>query len=255
MKLEWDGSEHGLDARVPVSDETRVGQMRGVPVAWRMEGERIVAFHKPIGCVTSQNAESRWPSAFDWLSGHERHGDLRAVGRLDAETSGLLLLTTYGPLVQALAHPARGVERTYRVTMSRPIAQAPLSALTDGEIVLHDGHRPRPSRIVIDPDDACVLYMTLREGKYHEVRRTIAAMGSHVQRLHRAAWGPLGLAPTAPDTDLATWEGGPHSHRLRLAEGEWKDVTEDGSSAAVAAAVWAAGRLTPPPRALRVWCP
>ena len=124
--------------------------------------------------------------------------DAQAVGRLDLETSGLLLFTNDGTLLHRLTHPKYAVPRTYEVVLSSSPDDAALRDLQAGR-VLRDGHVPRPEveRMSDDPSGAPRLRVVLRE-KYHEVRRAFAAIGAPVVRLHRTAYatvtlGSLGL--------------------------------------------------------------
>src|SRR5690606_8202613 len=113
------------------------------------------------------------------------------VGRLDKETTGLLLLTDDGQLSQRLRHPSRGFERVYLAQCSRPIPEDALQdALREG-VSLRDGTRCHPASLELLTDraqgegGALTYRVVLREGRYHEVRRLVAALGSHVEELRR----------------------------------------------------------------------
>ena len=165
--------------------------------------------NKPLGVVTALR-DDRHPTAFDLLRGAPLEGELRAVGRLDLETSGLLLWTTDGQWVQRLTHPKRQIPRTYQAALARPFRSVP------PELALDDGHRPTITALeVIDrhalhpslavPEGTEVLAtITVIGGAYHEVRRIFAALGSHVLGLCRVAFGRLALPPDlAPGTYVA----------------------------------------------------
>ena len=92
--------------------------------------------NKPLGCVTALR-DARHPTAYELLAGAPLHAELRAVGRLDLDTSGLLLWTTDGAEIQRLTHPKRAVPRTYQAALARPFAPLPA-----GRCVLDDGHDP-----------------------------------------------------------------------------------------------------------------
>jgi 16S rRNA pseudouridine516 synthase len=168
-----------------------------------------VLLNKPIGCVTALR-DPRHPTAYGLLDGAPLHAELRPVGRLDRETSGLLLWTTDGAEIQRLTHPKRAVPRTYHAALAQ--AHRPLPP----DLVLDDGHRPRVEALVplardaahpsLDiPADAPVLVsITIIGGAYHEVRRIFAALGSHVFGLCRVRFGDIDLP-----RDLA-----PGSYRL-----------------------------------------
>jgi len=162
--------------------------------------------HKPLGVVTALR-DDRHPTAYELLKDAPLHRDLRAVGRLDRETSGLLLWTTEGPLLHRMTHPRYAVPRVYQAALARPW-QAPPPGFT-----LDDGHVPEIAELrALDeaerhpglelPDGTERLAaITIVGGKFHEVRRIFAALGSEVLGLCRVAFGPLVLP-----SDLAAGE-------------------------------------------------
>ncbi len=162
--------------------------------------------HKPRGVVTALR-DRRHPTAFDLIA---RAGDvpmlrdLRAVGRLDLDTSGLLLWTTEGALLHRLTHPRYAVPRVYQVALARPWAPLP------ADLTLEDGTRPsvralapleraqaHPALHVPDETHALAT-ITLTSGKFHEVRRVFAALDSHVVGLCRVSYGDLELPRELP---------------------------------------------------------
>jgi 16S rRNA pseudouridine516 synthase len=159
--------------------------------------------NKPLGVVTALRDE-RHPTAYALLRGAPLHGELRAVGRLDLDTSGLLLWTTDGQWIQRLTHPKRRVPRTYQAALARPFRAPP------PDLTLEDGHRPEIAELaplaradlhpaLAAPDDAaCFARITVVGGAYHEVRRIFAALGSHVLGLCRVAFGRLALPTDLP---------------------------------------------------------
>ncbi len=180
------------------------------PVAIRLD-DRVVALHdsahvllnKPVGCVTALT-DPVHPVASSYLQNAPLATELRAVGRLDLDTSGLLLWTTDGGWLQRLTHPKRRVPRTYQAALARPFT--PLT----GTLVLHDGHIPQIDTLeIVDADrlhpslarpaDAQVYAtITIIGGAYHEVRRIFAALDSHVVALCRVAFGDLLLPRDLP---------------------------------------------------------
>jgi 16S rRNA pseudouridine516 synthase len=162
--------------------------------------------HKPIGCVTAL-ADSRHPTAYALLDGAPLAAELRHVGRLDLDTSGLLLWTTDGTWLQRLTHPKRAVPRTYHATLARPFSALPALGLT-----LEDGHRPMITALTAltradmhpalspTPEDASATFATITivGGAYHEVRRIFAALDSHVLALCRVSFGRLALPHDLP---------------------------------------------------------
>jgi 16S rRNA pseudouridine516 synthase len=155
--------------------------------------------HKPVGCVTALS-DTRHPTAYDLLRTAPLHAELRPVGRLDLDTSGLLLWTTEGSWLQRLTHPKHAVPRTYHAALARPFRALPSAGLE-----LDDGHRPTITALVpLPPGDAhpalvapvetaTLATITIVGGAYHEVRRIFAALDSHVLALCRISFGRLVL--------------------------------------------------------------
>lgn len=163
----------------------------------------LVMLNKPTGVVTALR-DNLHPTAYDLMTEAPLFPELRPVGRLDLETSGLLLWTTEGALVQRLTHPKRRVPRTYQAALARPFAHPP------PDLVLEDGHRPEISDLreiargeahlsLNVPGDAALLAtVTIVGGAYHEVRRLFAALGSHVLGLCRTRFGEYELPSELP---------------------------------------------------------
>jgi 16S rRNA pseudouridine516 synthase len=166
---------------------------------WPWHEKALILLHKPAGFECSQKP-SAWPSVMTllppplrWRSG----GDLQPVGRLDQDTTGLLLLTDDGALIHRLTHPKKHVAKVYQVTCARPVEPGQVERLLAG-VVLDDDPQPvRAAACAVTGDHT--LDLTLTEGKYHQVKRMIAAVGNHVEALHRSCFGQLaipdGLAP------------------------------------------------------------
>lgn len=163
--------------------------------------------NKPTGYVTALK-DREHPIAAQLVADAPLFDDLRAVGRLDKDTTGLLFWTTDGQLLHKLTHPKNEVSRTYHAALARPAGPLPES------LVLEDGHEPKilslevlaaadahPS-LVQPPETTALASITIVGGAYHEVRRIFAALGSHVLGLCRVAYGPVQL-PT--DLELGAW--------------------------------------------------
>jgi 16S rRNA pseudouridine516 synthase len=181
-----------------------------LPLAAVVDGAAVTLFdvarvllNKPVGCVTALR-DPRRPTAYALLRGAPLFSELRAVGRLDIDTSGLLLWTTDGAEIQRLTHPKRAVPRTYQAALAGD--HRPLPA----DLVLDDGHRPRvddlsllaradahPS-LDVPPDARALASITITGGAYHEVRRIFAALGSHVLGLCRVRFGDVDLPRDLP---------------------------------------------------------
>ena len=159
--------------------------------------------NKPLGWVTALR-DARHPTAYALLRAAPLHAELRPVGRLDLDTSGLLLWTTDGPWLQRLTHPKRALPRTYQAALAGPFRAPP------PDLVLDDGHRPRIEALAsLPPADAHpalarptgateLATITIVGGAYHEVRRIFAALDSHVLALCRVGFGRLTLPPDLP---------------------------------------------------------
>jgi 23S rRNA pseudouridine2605 synthase len=169
-----------------VGESERVA-VDGRPVAIAA-GRVVVAVHKPTGVVSTARDPQGRPTVVDLVD--DVPGRLYPVGRLDADTTGLILLTDDGELAHRLTHPRFEVPKTYRARVGGdPVGQRALRALRDG-VVLEDG-RTAPAEVrLIGPHE---LELTLREGRKRQVRRMCAAVGHPVRALRRVAFGPLGL--------------------------------------------------------------
>ena len=162
-----------------------------------------LVLHKPVGCVTALR-DARHPVAYALLRGAPLYPELRPAGRLDLDTSGLLLWSTDGAWIQRLTHPKRAVPRTYQAALARPYRP-----WSEG-LVLEDGHVPRVTELsplepgelhpaLLRPTEAtCFATITLTGGAYHEVRRVFAALGSHVLGLCRVGMGGYRLPEDLP---------------------------------------------------------
>ncbi len=153
--------------------------------------------HKPLG-VTCSHKEAG-PLVYSLLPERWRRRDpaLSTVGRLDKETSGLLLLTDDGALLHRIIAPKAKVSKRYRVSLARPLQGDEAAILSSGELMLEGEDKPLLP-VEMEAEDATHCTVTLHEGRYHQVRRMFAAMGNHVDALHRDKVGGL----TLPD-DLA----------------------------------------------------
>jgi 23S rRNA pseudouridine2605 synthase len=166
-------------------DESSDVAVDGRPV--RPEPREVYALNKPPGVVSTARDTHGRPTVVQLVPSNRR---LYPIGRLDADTTGLILLTNDGELAERLTHPRYGVEKVYRARV-RParVPPAALQALRDG-VELEDG-RTAPARA--RQLSTGVLEIAVREGRKRQVRRMIEAVGHRVQELERVAFGPLGL--------------------------------------------------------------
>lgn len=173
--------------------------------AIRVDGEPLdppvglsIALHKPAGYTCSTKDTGRL--IYDLLPPRFRDRDpvLSTVGRLDRETSGLLLLTDDGDLLHRVISPKRHVAKVYRTGLARPLTGTEGALFASGELVLEGEDKPLAPAVleVVSPTEAL---LTVTEGRYHQVRRMFAAVGNHVETLHRERLGGLTLpADLAP---------------------------------------------------------
>ena len=151
--------------------------------------------HKPAGCVTTVRDPHGRATVVD-LVDHAVH--VVPVGRLDADTTGALLLTNDGPLAHRLAHPRYGVEKVYEVEVAGNPGSDALVALREG-VELEDGRTaPARARVLRRRREATVLELTLHEGRKHQVKRMCEAVGHPVRRLHRSRYAGLELGDLVP---------------------------------------------------------
>jgi 16S rRNA pseudouridine516 synthase len=156
--------------------------------------------HKPVGVVTALR-DGRHPTAYELLRDEPLYPELRPVGRLDRDCSGLLLWTTEGDLVHKLAHPKYAVPREYQVALTRGFSELP------EDLVLEDGHRPRITALaeldradahpalLVPEETAALATIELIGGRFHEVKRIFLALGSEVIGLARVRYGDVELPP------------------------------------------------------------
>lgn len=149
-----------------------------------------LALNKPSGFECSRQPQHH-RSVFSLLPDHLQRRNVQPVGRLDHDTTGLLLLSDDGGFIHALASPRRHVAKTYLVRTASAITETMAENLRSG-VLLRDESLPLAARNVQIIDDHC-LSLTITQGKYHQVKRMLAAVGNHVAALHRSAIGALQL--------------------------------------------------------------
>jgi 16S rRNA pseudouridine516 synthase len=186
--------------------------------AVRVDGEPLdpapgllLMLHKPAGYTCSTKDQGRL--IYDLLPPRFRLRDpvLSTVGRLDRETSGLLLLTDDGALLHRIISPKSEIPKVYEATLAAPLRGDEAALFASGTLMLESEQKPLlPAELeTLDPQRA---RLTLHEGRYHQVRRMFAAVGNHVEALHRVSVGGLTLGD--------------------LAEGQWR-ILDDADRAAL----------------------
>jgi 16S rRNA pseudouridine516 synthase len=170
------------------------------PADVRVDGEPLdhpdgllLLLHKPTGLVCSHD-EREGPSVYGLLPARwrERNPQVTSIGRLDKDTSGLLLLTDQSELVHRLTSPKHKVPKIYRATVGSDLSPALIPLFASGTLVLKDEKDAcAPAELkIISPREA---ELTLTEGRYHQVRRMLGCQGCEVLTLHRTRFGPLDL--------------------------------------------------------------
>jgi 23S rRNA pseudouridine2605 synthase len=185
-RVRVNGEVAGLATFVEAGDRVEVD---GRPIA--PEPLAYVLLHKPAGVVTTARDPHGRPTVVG-LVGHERR--IVPVGRLDADTTGALLLTNDGPLAHRLMHPRYQVDKVYEVEVEGKPSREALARLAAG-VELEEG-RTAPARVRrLAPSR---IELTLHEGRKHQVKRMCEAVGHPVRRLHRSAYAGLTLDGLAP---------------------------------------------------------
>ncbi len=189
------------DAHVPVSPElsTRM-KVAGAPLD--PPPGLVLLLHKPLG-VTCSHKEAG-PLVYGLLPPRwrVRKPAISTIGRLDKETSGLLLMTDDGALLHRVIAPKSNVSKRYRVTLARALRGDEAATLASGTVMLDGEDKPLlPVAMEIVPGHRAnepVVLVTLTEGRYHQVRRMFAYLGNHVALLHRDRVGGLNLPDDLP---------------------------------------------------------
>ncbi len=196
-----------LDGRDLTDASARIAVTPDLPARMTVDGAPVdpppgvvILLNKPLG-VTCSHKEAG-PLVYDLLPTRWRARDpaISTVGRLDKETSGLLLMTDDGDLLHRIISPKRHVAKVYCATLARPLNGSEGALFASGQLMLESDDKPlKPAELeVLSPTEA---RLTVTEGRYHMVRRMFAAAGNHVETLHRERLGGLALP-----ADLAAGE-------------------------------------------------
>lgn len=182
-----------VDGRLAASAEDKLDPAAAIIT---VAGETIslcrftyVMLHKPAGVLTATE-DRKQPTVLDLLPPELRRIGLAPVGRLDKDTEGLLLLTNDGELAHRLLSPKYHVDKRYLARVDGELSAADTEAFARG-MTLGDGLECLPAGLEVLPDRVCIV--TLREGKFHQVKRMLAARGAPVLYLKRLSMGPLTL--------------------------------------------------------------
>ena len=154
-----------------------------------------LALHKPVGYVCSRRAQGQAPTIYELLPPKYQH--LKTVGRLDKDSSGLILLTNDGDFAYQLTHPQFQKTKVYHVTLDHALAPLHQQMISDFGVDLPDGK----SQFLVVRDEQPArteFFVTLTEGRNRQIRRTFAALGYRVNKLHRLTFGPYEIGDLEP---------------------------------------------------------
>ena len=185
-----------LDGRLPLTEDLRARLAFDNEELDPLPG-LVLMMHKPLG-VTCSHKDSG-PLVYDLLPERWRRRDpaISAVGRLDKDTSGLLLMTDDGAFLHRVISPKRHVAKRYLATLARPLRGDEADAFASGALMLEREEKPLlPAKLEVRGEKEVSL--TIVEGRYHQVRRMFAAVGNHVEALHRDMLGGLTLPQDLP---------------------------------------------------------
>jgi len=194
-----------LDAKVcddPFHEVDPEGMSFGVRgELWPYHAKALIVMNKPAGVECSQKPRHH-QSVYSLLPAPLRRRDVQSIGRLDEDTTGLLLFTDDGALIHRLTSPKRHVPKVYEVGCKHPVTPEQIARLLAGVTLLDDPATVRAAGAEATGERADGLHglrLTLTDGKYHQVKRMLAAVSNRVEALHRSAFGALELpADLAP---------------------------------------------------------
>ena len=168
--------------------------VRGEP--WTYHEKALLVMNKPQGVECSQKPKHH-PSIYSLLPAPLRRRDVQSIGRLDEDTTGLLLFTDDGALIHRFTSPKKHVPKVYEVTCKHPVSADQIARLLEGVKLVDDPATVRA--VACEATSELTLRMTLVDGKYHQVKRMLAAVSNRVEALHRSGFGALVLpADLAP---------------------------------------------------------
>lgn len=157
---------------------------------------RYILMHKPANTICS-NIDEAYPSLFNFLD-IDKKAELHIAGRLDADTTGLVLITDDGRWSFNITVPTKHCEKVYRVKLSRPIADDVAGKFAQGIKLQGEQQRTMPAKLaIIQPQE---VLLTITEGKFHQVKRMFSAVGNRVVSLHRESVGGITL-----DVEVGQW--------------------------------------------------
>lgn len=187
-KVTLNGKPAGLGAKVDKNDKVCYNK-NIVPFETEFT---YLSFYKPVGYVCSRRAQGDAPTLYSLLP--EEYRKLKTVGRLDKDSSGLIILTNDGDFAFRMTHPKFRKTKLYEVELNEPLAPIHQQMISDYGVVLEDG----PSQFKVIKDSGKKYHVILTEGRNRQIRRTFAALGYTVTQLHRTQFGPYELGDLKP---------------------------------------------------------
>lgn len=196
-----------LDGQPLVDADRRIAATPDLAERMTVDGEAldpppglVLLLNKPLGATCSHKEAG--PLVYGLLPPRWRRRDpaISTIGRLDKDTSGLLLMTDDGALLHRVISPRHHVAKRYLVRLARPLNGGEAAIFSAGTLMLEGEEKPL-APAVLEPREEREAALTITEGRYHQVRRMFAAIGNHVEALHRDRLGgldlPADLAPGA----------------------------------------------------------
>ncbi len=188
-----------LDGQAVAKADMRVPIDQGLPARLKVDGQPLdpppgmaLMLHKPTGVTCSHKETGALVYSLLPSRWRMREPAISTIGRLDKETSGLLLITDDGPFLHRVISPRSHVAKRYLATLDRPLAGGEAALFAAGTLML-EGETDPLAPAVLEPLAPTSAYLTITEGRYHQVRRMFAAVGNHVSALHRDRVGGLDL--------------------------------------------------------------
>ncbi|MBQ3321091.1 rRNA pseudouridine synthase [Candidatus Saccharibacteria bacterium] len=189
-KVSVDGKTAVLGARIDKTNKVCYNK-KTIP----FEAEySYLAFNKPVGYVCSRRAQGNAPTLYELLP--EKYHNLKTVGRLDKDSSGLILLTNDGDFAFKMTHPKFRKRKVYEVELNKPLEPLHQQMISDFGVLLDDG--PSKFTVVRDEPLSSLYTVILFEGRNRQIRRTFASLGYKVVKLHRISFGPYEINDLAP---------------------------------------------------------
>lgn len=167
-------------------------------------GPRYLMINKPVGYICSTKNDI-YPSVLSLID-IEKHDSLRIVGRLDVDTTGLVLITDDGQWSHRISSPKTNCQKTYQVDLAESIASETIGIFAEGLLLKNEIKPTLPAKLLIQSKNRVLL--SIQEGRYHQVKRMFAAVGNHVVTLHRLSIGKIILG-------------------TQLNKGAWRHLTAD----------------------------